>query len=77
MNERIHHDAFDLLENTDCALMELQDTIRVLAAGMKDYANPETTENVLLHILHSLDSVRAQLDEATTAVMQAIRGTAA
>lgn len=62
--------AFGMLDDTDNALLELGDTVSLLAAAMKDTVGGRKLEHMLLHIASSIQDIRALLDEATAAVMQ-------
>lgn len=75
-NEKMHS-IIGELDSTDNSLMELSDTVAVLAQGIRDSGDGQVMENVLLHILGSLRDIRAQLDETMAAVMQESHGSPA
>lgn len=70
MNPEMNRSAFGLLEETDNALMELGDTVGLLATAMQEACGSRTMENVMLHIASNIQDIRAKLDEATAAVMR-------
>lgn len=69
--------AFHLLDDTDIKLQELESVVRVAAMGLTKISDGRTMEDVLMHVANDLQSIRAQLDEATSAAMTAIRTAAA
>lgn len=64
---------FDLLDDTDGRIKELESTTRLLAVGLKEATGDTMTEDAILHIANCLQDIRGQLDEATAAAMQIIR----
>lgn len=56
------------LESVDDTLRELCTSIEFMRVGMEDIANGEYLTDVMNHIIKSLQSARAELDEATGAV---------
>ena len=75
--EQMRHTAMTLLDDTDMSLKGLESTVRLAAMGLAESSAGPMAEELLLHIADSLQGIRAQLDEATAAAAQAMKGAAA
>lgn len=60
--------AVGYLESVDDTLRELCTSIELMRVGVESIANGEYLTDVMNHIIKSLQSARAELDEATGAV---------
>lgn len=69
--------AFDLLDDTDGRINELESAVRMVAIGLKAATGDDLTEKALLHIANCLQDIQGQLDEAIAAALQAMKGVAA
>ncbi len=65
------------LDDADNSLMELSDTVSILAQGIRSCGDGVMMENIMMHIVASLQNIRAQLDEAMTTLVHANSGTTA
>lgn len=75
-NQKVHS-IISELDNTDNSLMELADTVAIIAQGIRNCGDGIMMENVMMHILSSLRDIRAQLDEAASALILMNAGTSA
>ncbi|MEG2469304.1 MAG: hypothetical protein RSB86_18175 [Comamonas sp.] len=62
--------AIDEMENVDIIIKELCSTIDVMSMGAEHMDNGEWFSDVLNHIKSTLQNARAELDDATSAVMR-------
>lgn len=69
MTENQKSIALEYLERVDAELLALDATLEVTAMGTASMVNGEYLENILNCIRHSLQSMRAEIDEATGTVM--------
>lgn len=70
MENRANKQLVHALENADQHLQEIETTIKITAAGAATLANGEYLEDVLLCIGRSLQTLRAELDEAAGIALQ-------
>lgn len=71
MLENCKTNAMEHLENIDAQLLALDAMLELAAMGANNLANGDNFERVLSFIRHNLTDLRAELDEATTAVLNA------
>lgn len=69
MTENQKSIALEHLERVDEQLLALDTTLEVTAMGAAAMANGEYLENILNCIRHSLQAMRAEIDEATGTVL--------
>lgn len=74
---KVRTHAFGIVDDTDNRIRELESAVRVLAMGLAQSSAGPMVEDVLLHVADSLQEIRGQLDEAATAVLQAMKRAAA
>ena len=77
MSNETMHCILNELDSTDNSLMELSDTVAVLAQGIRESGDGQVMENVLLHILGCLRGIHAQMDETMAAVKHESHGSPA
>lgn len=75
--EQMRHTAMTLLDDTDMSLKGLESAVRLAAMGLAESSAGPMVEEMMLHIADSLQGIRAQLDEAAAAVLQAMKRAAA